>query len=212
MTRDQLDDLLDASAPVARTIASGDVRAMVLDARVQQPRLKRGRKRTAIFAAAGITVGMLVGGGVAVASGFVTWPERYEDPENVVAFDLQSGLHCESRFVIADSMTGEPITTDETAEVRRWLETTDLQQEMDLDAARVLDAQRTAESPDQTVIIGPEGWLMDVPRPPVTRSADDVEATLIDYALDELVYRKLVEADAPLDEWTILGGVKCATQ
>jgi hypothetical protein len=59
------------------------------------------------------------------------------------------------------------------------------------------------------VIIGPDGWLMDVPEPPSSRSADDVEAVLIDLGLDDVVYRKAVEFGVPLNDWTILGGVKC---
>lgn len=208
---DPMDDLLDRSAPVLAYRGSGRDAAlaqMVRDARDTVRPAKRPRRRVALFSGA-LTLALVGGGGIAVATGFVTWPDRYEKAENVTAFQLASGRECETRFVVADSETGDPLRTPATDDLRRWLAETDLLAAMDLDAARARDAQEAAESPDQTLIIGNEGWLMDVPKPPETRSADDIEATVINSALRDVIYRKLVDADVPLNDWTILGGVKC---
>lgn len=208
---DPIDDLLDRAAPTiadrgsARDVALAQ---MVADARdtVRPPRA--ARRRTALTAA---LVGAFVigGGGVAVAAGFVSWPDRYQSAENVVAFELGSGRQCESRFVVAESETAEPLRTPETSEVHRWLENVDLMAAIDMDAARARDEENAQASPDQTVIIGPEGWLMDVPQAPATRSVDDIEATLLDSALKDVIYQRMVETDVPINDWTILGGVKC---
>lgn len=209
---DPIDDLLDHSAPTLADRGSARDAAlaqMVRDARDTVRPQKRSRRRVTVFA--GLAAAVLISaGGAAVATGFVNWPERYQEPENVLAFQLSSGRQCESRFVIADAETAEPLRNPDTERVRRWLMSADLRAVMDMDAARARDAQVTRQSPDQTVVIGPEGWLMDVPEPPESRSADDIEARLIDFALDDVIYAELVEAGIDLNDWTILGGIKCA--
>lgn len=208
---DSFDELLDAAAPTLADRGSArdvELAQMVRDARDTVLPPKRSRRRAGLLSGA-LALVLVGGGGVAVATGFVTWPDRYQTAEHVAAFRLASGRECESRFVVADSETGDPLRTPVTDQMRRWLTETDLFAAMDLDAARARDAEQAAQSPDQTVIIGAEGWLMDVPQPPQTRSADDLEATLIDSALRDVIYRKLVDAGVPLNGWTILGGVKC---
>lgn len=208
---DSLDDLLNRTSPaLADRGSAGDAALvqMVQDARDTVRPPKRSRRRIGLLSGA-LALVLVGGGGVAVAAGLVSWPDRYKAAEHVAAFHLTSGRQCESRFVVADSETGEPLRTPVTDEMRRWLTQTNLFAALDLGAARARDEEQAAQSPDQTLIIGPEGWLMDVPQPPETRSADDLEATLIDSALRDVVYRKLIDADIALNDWTILGGVKC---
>lgn len=66
MTRDALDDLLDASARAARTIEKRDVRAMVADARDEARTVPRA-KRAAIISGA-LALMMAGGAGVATAA------------------------------------------------------------------------------------------------------------------------------------------------
>lgn len=208
---DPIDDLLERSAPVL--VDRGRDRdsallQMARDARKTVHPPKLSRRRVTLMSGA-LALALVGGGGVAVATGFVTWPDRYEAAEHVEAFHLASGRECESRFVVADSESGDPLRSAATEEMRRWLTETDLFEMMDLDAARARDAEESAQSPDQTLVIGPDGWLMDVPRPPHARSAEDIEATLINSALRDVIYQQMLKADVPVDEWTVLGGVKC---
>lgn len=94
MTRDQLDDLLDASAPAARTIASSDVRAMVLDARAQAaPRQPRAKKAALVTGALALL--MVGGAGVATASDY--WA-ALNNPVGSYTYQVPSGATCEVVF------------------------------------------------------------------------------------------------------------------
>lgn len=79
MSREQLDEMLDASAPVDRTIDARDVRAMVNAARFEgSPR--RRRRRTAVLT--GALAMLLIGGaGIATATSEWSWSDGLENPD-----------------------------------------------------------------------------------------------------------------------------------
>lgn len=96
MNRHQLDDLLDASAPAARTIAPDDLRAMVAEARAQSATPKR-RRRVAILS--GTLAVLLAGGaGVATASGDWLWGDGLENPARNYTYTSPTWGECEIRF------------------------------------------------------------------------------------------------------------------
>ncbi len=95
MTRDALDDLLDASAP-APTLDKRDVRAMVADARREvrvAPRAKRAAAITGVLALL-----MAGGAGVATAADYFDWAPWAQDPVGAYTYELPSGAACEVRF------------------------------------------------------------------------------------------------------------------
>ncbi|WP_460795719.1 hypothetical protein [Microbacterium sp. GXF0217] len=70
MTRDQLDELLDAAAPAARTIAPEEVRVLVLDARAQAAPQPPRAKKTALVTG---VLALLMVGGARVATASSDW-------------------------------------------------------------------------------------------------------------------------------------------
>ncbi|NJI59123.1 hypothetical protein HCX50_06745 [Microbacterium oxydans] len=96
MIRDQLDELLDASAPPPATIRSVDTRAMLAEARtVARPR-RRGRRAAVLSGALGL---LLVGGaGIATASSDWLWGSGLEDPDRSYTYTSPTWGECEIRY------------------------------------------------------------------------------------------------------------------
>ena len=223
MTRDQLDDLLDASAPAARTIASSDVRAMALDARATvRPSAPRRRTKAGVAAVCALAL-VLGGGGVAVAAGLISWPENLQNPDTSFAFDVPSGRACEVRLVVepvAEQPDDPSPDRDEAAaiqaEVTQWLRSVDLQASLDLETARDQATRILAEQHEagMTIVIGTDGWLADAALADRAPDADDVEAFAVDRAVRAAMAGHLIRAGYPEDVWEFSaeGGVKCATQ
>lgn len=229
MDTEQLDDLLDASAPVARVVDAVDIRAMMADAaEAARPVRSRRRVRTGIAAGATALALIIGGGGVAVASGLVSWPSGFEDPDGSYAFTLPSGRACEVRLVIGAS---EPVE-DPTAEVDRsvdadrlravqdevvrWLRDGALDRDLDLPAAEaeasaILDEQ---EAVGMTILIGEDGWLTDAATAPGRPDADDARAFAVDRAVRAAMGVHLDEEGFSANSWTFStdGGVKCETE
>lgn len=213
MTPDTLDDRLDAAAPATQAADPAQLRTMIAAAR-REARPQRTRHGIRVGVALGLTTLLAAGGGVALAGGLIDWAPRYDNPDNSFEFTLASGRICESRLIV-ESATGDEGADQDAARdieqsLRTWLQTTDLQASFDLERAARDDAEIVATSPDQTIVIGPDGWLMDVPQLPSTRSADDVEAFVIDRALRNQVLDHVAAEGVDLHVWSILGGVKCA--
>ncbi|MFB7250529.1 hypothetical protein [Microbacterium sp. NPDC056234] len=223
MTRDKLDDLLDASAPAVRTIASSDVRAMVLDARAQE-RPDRPRRRVRAGAAtASVLALVLGGGGAAVAAGLISWPEHLQNPDTSFAFEVPSGRACEVRLVV-DPVAAQPDdpSPDRDAaaavrdEVAQWLRSDDLRARLDLGAARS-EAQRILADQREsgmTIVIGADGWLTDARFSDRAPDADDLEAFAVSRAVGSALTAHLTRAgfDDNVWEFSTDGGVKCAVQ
>lgn len=106
MIRDQLDELLDASAPPPATIRSVDTRAMLAEARtVARPR-RRGRRAAVLSGALGL---LLVGGaGIATASSDWLWGSGLEDPDRSYTYTSPTWGECEIRYSGWD--THNPVT------------------------------------------------------------------------------------------------------
>ncbi|GAB3599530.1 hypothetical protein [Microbacterium tumbae] len=97
MSRDQLDELLDGSAPAVAEIAYADVRAMVADAKAEarppQPRAKKAALATGVLALL-----MAGGAGVATASGDWLWGDGLENPDRSYTYTAPTWGQCEIRF------------------------------------------------------------------------------------------------------------------
>ncbi|MFT4258631.1 hypothetical protein [Microbacterium sp.] len=127
MDIEELDGLLNASAPNTRTIDRIEVRAMMADAR-EAARPARSPRRVGAGMAAGAALALVIGGGgVAVASGLVAWPSGFEDPDGFYAFTLPSGRACEVRLIVEDRTSAtDPSADDATTRavqesVTTWL-------------------------------------------------------------------------------------------
>lgn len=228
MDTEQLDDLLSASAPAARVIDRVDVRAMMADA-AAEVRPVRSRRRVTAGIAVGAALALIIGGGgVAVASGLVSWPSGFEDPDGSYAFTLPSGRACEARLVIGAS---EPIE-DPTAEVERsvdtetqravqeevarWLRDGALDRDLDLPTAEAeaLAIYEEQEAVGMTILIGADGWLTDAAIAPGRPNADDARAFAVNRAVGAAMTDHLTRVGFPENTWTFSadGGVKCEAE
>lgn len=228
MDSEQLDELLAASAPAGRAIDPLDVRAMMADAgELARPGRPRRHLKAGIAGAAVLAL-MIGGGGVAVASGLVSWPSGFEDPDGSYAFTLPSGRACEVRLVIGAS---EPIE-DPTAEVdrsvaaeteravqeevARWLRDGAPDRDLDLPAAEadVSAIYEEQEAVGMTVLIGADGWLADAAIAPGRPDADDARAFAIDRAVRTAMRGHLTDEGFAASTWTFStdGGVKCEAE
>lgn len=223
MDTEQLDGLLQASAPAIRNIDQIDIRAMLADARAEA-RPARPRRRVSVGVGAAAALALIIGGGgVAVASGLVSWPSGFEDPDGSYAFTLPSGRACEVRLIVEDRTSpSEPSPDDATTRgvqdsVTDWLREGALDRDLDLETAdaeavRILAEQR--ESYGMTVLIGADGWLADAALAPGRPDADDVRAFAVDRAVRAAMVEHLASSGFPENTWTFGtdGGVKCETE
>lgn len=125
MTRDDLDDLLDASTPAARTLEKRVIRAMVVEARGEVRTAPRA-KRAALISGA-LALLMAGGAGVAVAADFFDWA-NLNNPIGSYTYQLPSGATCDVVFgdvQIVERKDGERRDQIER-DLRNWFETTDV--------------------------------------------------------------------------------------
>ncbi|MFK4760851.1 hypothetical protein ACI3KS_07945 [Microbacterium sp. ZW T5_45] len=229
MDTEQFDALLDASAPAPRVVDRADVRAMMTAAAeaaeaAEPPDTWRPRRRVRISLAAAAAVALMIGGGgVAVASGLVSWPSGYEDPDGSYAFTLPSGRACEVRLVVEDQTASDEDAGADDATTRAvqdaltsWLREGALERDLDLqeadaEAARILAEQRAV---GMTVLIGADGWLTDEAIAPGRPDDDDARAFAVDRAVRAALADRLVDAGFPPQTWTVSaeGGVKCEAE
>lgn len=102
MNSDLLDDLLEESAPRARTIEPRDVRAMMADAAAESRPPRKRRRQVAVGGA--LALAFVGGAGVATANDLFPWSAEQQDPYVSVEYRLPSGLECEQRLLILDTM------------------------------------------------------------------------------------------------------------
>lgn len=88
-----LDELLDASAPAARTVASRDVRMMLADAR-KEVRAQRRPRRAATVAG---VLALVMAGGAGVATATDYWAS-VNNPIGTYSYQVPSGATCEVVF------------------------------------------------------------------------------------------------------------------
>ncbi|PRB18970.1 hypothetical protein [Microbacterium sp. MYb62] len=229
MDDDLFDDGLARSNPATvtrRPDLDVALRAMVRDAE-DTARPVRPRRRATVGVAAATALALVIGGGgVAVASGLVSWPGGFEDPDGAYSFSLPSGRACEVRLIIGDPATIDDPTAEvdrstdtETQralqdEVAQWLRGGALDRALNLPAAEaevraIYDEQAVV---GMTVIIGADGWLEDAASVPGRPDADDIHAFAVDRAVGEAMTAHLKERGFPENSWTFSseGGVKCA--
>lgn len=223
MDDDRLHRMLDASAPTARALDESVVRMMMTDAEAAaRPARPRSRVRVGLTAAASLAL-VIGGGGVAIASGLVSWPSGFEDPDGSYAFTLPSGRACEVRLIVEEQTdANEPgpddaVTRAVQDSVQTWLRDGALDRDLDLAAAdaeaeRVLAEQ--AEDYGMTVLIGADGWLTDAAVAPGRPDADDARAFAVNRAVRAAMVAHLTDAGFPEEAWLTStdGGVKCAAE
>lgn len=231
MDDDLFDDRLAQSSPA--TASRGPhfetaVRTMIEDAEATvRPAPPRRRTAAGISIAAALAL-VIGGGGVAVASGLVSWPSGYEHPDGAYAFTAPSGRACEVRLVIGapepvEDSSAEGDRSDDTEaqrevqeEVARWLRAGALDEDLDLPAAKTEVAAIYAEQADveMTVLIGADGWLTDAATVTGRPDADDAYAFAVDRAVVAAMTEHLREQGFSENTWTFGsdGGVKCAAE
>lgn len=96
MIRDQLDDLLDASAPASHAIDQQDVRVMATAARAETSK-PRSRRRAAALSG-GLVLVLLGGAGMATATSDWRWGEGLESPDRSYSYTAPTWGECEIRF------------------------------------------------------------------------------------------------------------------
>lgn len=217
MNIDLLDELLEQSAPRSATPTDelrSELALMASDARREVRPKRRPAVRVAV--AAGVALALVTGGGVAVASGLISWEPEYDNPDNAFAFTLPSGRACETRLIV-EGGTGGP-GPDQTereeidAELRSWLTQTDVWSVLDLPGARAVDESLAAQYPNHTVVIADEGWLTDIEQSPDTRSEDDVYAFVVDRALRDAVQTQMtaiLDGRTGETEWIVNHAITC---
>jgi len=213
MELDAIEDCLDCSAPpVGAPLADARVRAMM---RTSKKRARTGPRQGKLRAGAtiGVAAALLAGAGVSVAQtidwGPQRWLPRYETPDASFSTTLPSGRACEVRAIAVAADGNDRTGAGVDPRLRDWLRQTDLKQVLDLPAARAEDSSRAASSADQTVELGPEGLLMDVQKPPSTRTPDDVEANIIQLALQNAILKEATSLKLDLRISTFNAVIKC---
>lgn len=135
MTRDALDDLLDASAPAPLTIDKRELRAMVAAARREGHTAPRG-KRAAVIT--GVLALLMAGGaGVATAADYFDWASL-TNPVGTYSYQDPRGATCDVVFGdvrIVDRSDRERRDQIER-DLRTWFENTDV---VDIAVAEVDD-------------------------------------------------------------------------
>lgn len=229
MDDDLFEDRLAQSRPATATRRPDlDValRAMAEDAEVTARPLRPRRRVTAGVTAAAALALVIGGGGVAVASGLVSWPVGYEDPDGAYSFTLPSGRACEVRLIIGeaegrDDPSAEVDRSTDTdtqhalqEEVAQWLRDGALDRDLDLptaeaEVAAIYDEQAAV---GMTILIGADGWLEDAASVPGRPDADDARAFAVDRAVRAAMTEHLKDRGFPETSWTFSsdGGVKCA--
>lgn len=96
MSREQIDELLDASAPTAHTVDARDVRAMVRASRTEAGRPRLLRRPLVVGGALAV---LLVGGaGIATAASDWVWSDALQNPDRSLTYVSPTWGQCEIRF------------------------------------------------------------------------------------------------------------------
>lgn len=124
MIPDQLDALLNDSAPPARTIEMAELRAMLSEARAVARAPRRPRRRVVL---GGVLAALLIGGaGVATASSDWLWSPGLENPDRNYTYTSPTWGQCELRYSGWD--THNPfIQSHVDAVIDEWFATADVE-------------------------------------------------------------------------------------
>ena len=175
MIKDQLGDLLDASAPVTRSLDASDVRAMVLAAKVASPKRSRG-PRLAVLSG---TLALLLAGGAGVATATADWHwgPGLENPERSYVYTSPTWGECEIRF---SGFETHNVFTQANVDriIDEWFATTDVEAAAAPFVDKYLAVLEGAQSDDP-------GMLSD------SRAADLNAWTAHEQALGEALYNEL---------------------
>lgn len=145
MITDQLDDLLDASAPLTRTLDPSDVRAMALAAKGESSTHSRGR-RVAVLS--GMFALLFAGGaGVATAASDWYWVPGLEDPGRNYTYTAPTWGECEIRF---SGLETHNVFTQANVDriVDEWFATADVEAEAAPFVDKYLAVLKDAQSDD----------------------------------------------------------------
>lgn len=210
MNPNRLDELLTQSAPATFTaMPEPDVRAAVQDARSEGLRRRPRRKRLGLLAAAASVAGLTAIGGVAWAS---TMPQGFDDPWAAAdyqhSFELPSGRGCELRVMVVDENGGRELDAKSDA-LSRSIAGADFWGDLDLDAARVQDAEEAAANPTQTLVLDDSGRFGDAQISPADRTEDDVFVSIVSIASDAALSAELAEHGAGSGEVLVWDSVRC---
>lgn len=225
MEDDRLHSLLDSSVPAPRALDAAVIRHMMADAEgIARPGRTRRRGRIGLATAATLAL-VIGGGGMAVASGLVSWPSGFENPDAAFDFTLPSGRACEFRMLVTSSDAADTAADvspdrdrDEAIEAKlaEWLRDGDLRDRLDLTSARAVAENVFAEQRvvGMTISIADDGWLVDTAADSDTVSPDDLEAFTIDRAVRAAVAEQLRAQGYQDGSWTVStdGGVKCEAE
>lgn len=177
MSREQLDELLDASAPVDRTIEAREVRAMVNAARFEGSPPKR-RRRTAVLSSA-LALLLIGGAGIATATSEWSWSDGLENPERSYTYTAPTWGQCEIRF---SGLETHNLFTQANVNriVDEWFATTDVEAAAAPFIDRYLAVIEDAQENDPETLASP-------------RLADLNAWTAHEQALSEALYDELRE-------------------
>ena len=186
--RDRLTKLLDESVPeLTRIEAGADASAMLAEARtVSRP--APSRRSRLVIGVAMASIVTLAGGGAALATGLISWPDELTRPDLAMEFTLTNGRACEFRIVVEES-GGDPgpdkdLEDKALAAFSDWLTSLKVE-DLDIAAAKRQIAQWDATEPEHTVALNKDGHLVDIMTPAAQRSAETSEAWAYDVAITD---------------------------
>ena len=135
MNPDPLDDLLASSSPRTAVASPLEMDAMIADARGEVPVRSRVPR---VALGLGLSVLLVGGAGVAVATDGFDWAPWAQDPVGAVSFTMANGFDCELRFSEYTAGSDAAFLADVNRVLRDWYRSTDVVSE----AQGLLPAQR----------------------------------------------------------------------
>jgi hypothetical protein len=198
--RQDLDDILDASAPPLRDVPAAELSAAVADLIERSRSAGRPRRRRRTVVVSATAAFLAVGGAAAAATAIGGWANPWsEQPEAAISFALPSGTRCEER--IGDLHVDDP---QADAMIHEWLAGHTLDEVADVDAA--LAALRA----DGDVWQRDDGTTVKVGYGTPYYDADYEYAAAASRAIATAVTSKLADAGYPADvDYRWGGEVRC---
>ena len=135
MNPDPLDDLLASSSPRTAVASPLEMDAMIADARGEVPVRSRVPR---VALGLGLSVLLVGGAGVAVATDGFDWAPWAQDPVGAVSFTMANGFDCELRFSEYTAGSDAAFLADVNRVLRDWYRSTDVVSE----AQGLLPAER----------------------------------------------------------------------
>jgi hypothetical protein len=131
--RQELDDILDASAPPLHDVSPAELDAAVAELVDRSRGAGRPKRRRRTFVVGATAAFLAVGGAAAAATAIGGWANPWSaEPEAAMSFVLPSGTRCEER--IGDLQVADP---QANTMIHAWLAGHTLEEVADVDAALV---------------------------------------------------------------------------